>query len=49
MYLELDPLAGKALLKIKIPIIGNTKKPEVAQGGLTMDNVDKAIFQDKIK
>ena len=42
---ELNPLAGKALCDIKVPIISNPKKPYLAQGEPTMDNVDKAIFQ----
>ena len=46
---ELDPLAGEALHDLKVPIISKTKKPELAQGESTMDNVDKEIFQEEIK
>ena len=49
MYRDLDPLAGKALRDIKVPIVSKTKNLELAQGESTMDDVDKAIFQEEIK
>ena len=45
----IDPLAGKALSDLKVPIIRNPKKPELAQWESTTENDDKAIFQENIK
>ena len=46
---ELNKLARKSLCNLKVPIIINPKKTELAQRESTMDNVDKAILQEKIR
>ena len=46
---ELDPLTGKALRYLKVPIISNPKKPELDQEESTTENVEKAMFQKEMK
>ena len=46
---DFDPLVGKALRNLRVPIIINPRKPDLAQGESTIDNVDKAISQKEIK
>ena len=46
---ENDTLAGKALHYIKVPIIIKPNNLDLDQGESTMDNADKAIFQEEIK
>ena len=49
MDLDIDPITGKALSYLNIIIFSNPKNPKLAQGESTMDDVDKAIFQEEIK
>ena len=49
VYQELYPLAGKELWDVKVPIISNPKKPDLAQGQSTMENIDKAMLQEDKK
>ena len=50
MYQELNPLAGKALRNIKVPIIIKTKKLDLSQGESTMEIFlqDDIIIGDKV-
>ena len=46
---EINPLTGKVLRNLKVPIIRNTKNLDLDQGESTMDNFHKDIFQEEIK
>ena len=43
---DIDTLVRKALRNLRVPIVRKTNKMDLDQGESTMDNVDKAIFQE---